>query len=194
MSTIQSSLPFENRGASQHKCYCYKVRSTAIRQKATNRKQRLCIKRKCLEVHEPSKNLQGLFEGGCQLRSVETASNWNMWGCVNEWGGKGRYLLRTEGRLGLREREVTRPGSPVAVIAASIKEAAQPRISQEFKETFHQMLKETLEQIFRRAMHLRHIQVIKHLLMVVELKAKSWEGSERRTISDTDYRRTAEAE
>lgn len=78
--------------------------------------------------------------------------------------------------------------------AASIKEAAQPRISQEFKETFHQMLKETLEQIFGRAMHLRHIQVIKHLLMVVELKAKSCEGSEVRTTSDTDYRRTAEAE
>ena len=33
MSTIQSSLPFENRGASQHKCYCYKVRSTAIQSK-----------------------------------------------------------------------------------------------------------------------------------------------------------------
>lgn len=195
MSTTRSSLPFKNRGASQHKCYCYIVRSTAICQKATNRKQRLCIKRKCLEVHEPSKNLQGLFEGGCQLRSVETASNWNTWGCVNEWEGKGRYLLRTEGRSGLRKREVPRPGSPEAVTAASTKEeAAQPRISQEFKETFHQTFKETLEQIFRRAMHLRHIRVIKHLLTVVELKAKSWEGSERRAISDTDYRRTAEAE
>lgn len=27
MSTTQSSLPFKNRGASQHKCYCYIVRS-----------------------------------------------------------------------------------------------------------------------------------------------------------------------
>ena len=51
-----------------------------------------------------------------------------------------------------------------------------------------------MEQIFRRAMHLRHIQVIKYLLMVVELKAKSWGGSEKRTISDMDYRRTAETE
>lgn len=28
-------------------------------------------------------------------------------------------------------------------------------------------------------MNLRNTQVIKHLLMVVELKVKSWEGSER---------------
>lgn len=191
MSTIQSSLPFENRGASQHKCYCYKVRSTAIRQKATNRKQRLCIKRKCLEVHEPSKNLKGYLEvaASWEVRKLRETAILKCVGLCQPMRRKRKVSPEDRGRLGLRKREVTRPGSPEAATATSIKEAAQPRVSQEFKETFHQMLKETLEQIFRRAMHLRHIQVIKHLL-----KAKSWEGSERRTISDTDYRRTAEAE
>lgn len=54
------------------------------------------------------------------------------------------------------------------------------------------MLKEGFEQIFRRAMNLRNTQVIKHLLMVVELKGKIWEGSEKKeivliwTIEDTE--------
>lgn len=56
------------------------------------------------------------------------------------------------------------------------------------------MLQETLEHIYSKAMHLRHTQVIKYPLMVVELKAKSWEGSATQTISNSDYRRTAETE
>lgn len=49
------------------------------------------------------------------------------------------------------------------------------------------MLKEVLKHAFRRALKLRHAQVSKHLLVVAELKAKSWEGSEKRSVSHTDY-------
>lgn len=48
------------------------------------------------------------------------------------------------------------------------------------------MLKEGFEQIFRRAMNLRNTQVIKHLLMVVELKGKI---RKKRNRSNMDYRR-----
>lgn len=42
------------------------------------------------------------------------------------------------------------------------------------------MLKEALEQIPRRAMKLRNTKVTKHSLMVDELKAKIWEGSQKK--------------
>lgn len=172
MSTTQSSLPFKNRGASQHKCYCWDSQIHGNMSKGHKLKQRLCIKRKV--SGSPWATKPGAI--------WKVAASWEVWKLrtetqqavsMNEKEKEGISLRKKAGQASERRTSSTWVTWGCDCSFNQRRGCTTPGSLRRFKETFHQTLKETLEQHLEDyASEIWYSGVIKHLLTVVELKAK----------------------